>query len=119
MKKMKVVKENIDFAKVLNNGKKIWNDTFSIYYCKNDCEKYRFGISVSKKVGNSVVRHRVTRLIRESYRLNETSFKNDLDVVVVARPSAKDKSFKDIESAFLHLSKLHGIMNPEGENLEN
>ncbi len=64
----------------------------------------RLGISVSKKVGNSVVRHRVTRLIRESYRLNERSFRQGLDIVVVARPNAKDKSYQEIESALMHLA---------------
>jgi len=51
-----------------------------------------------------VVRHRVTRLIRESYRLNERSFRHGLDIVVVARPNAKDKSYQEIESALMHLA---------------
>ena len=56
--------------------------------------KNRLGISVSKKVGNSVVRHRITRLIRECYRLNEDLFKHNLDIVVIARAGAKDKSYQ-------------------------
>ncbi len=70
----------------------------------------RIGISVSKKVGNSVVRHRITRLIRESYRLNEANLIPGYDIVVVARSNAKGKGFFDIESAFLHLAKLHHII---------
>ena len=69
--------------------------------------KNRLGISVSKKVGNSVVRHRLTRLIRESYRLNEMEFDNSLDIVVVARPQAKDRSYQEIESALMHLAEKH------------
>ena len=38
---------------------------------ENGLQENRIGISVSKKVGNSVVRHHLTRLIRESYRLSE------------------------------------------------
>ena len=41
-----------------------------MYVLENNSDENRFGITVSKKVGNSVVRHRVTRLIRESIRLN-------------------------------------------------
>lgn len=70
----------------------------------------RIGISVSKKVGNSVVRHRITRLIRESYRLNKDNLKNGYDIVIVARNAAKDKNFFDIEKSFLHLAKLHHIL---------
>jgi phosphoribosylamine--glycine ligase len=56
-----------------------------MYVLKNQYMKNRLGISVSKKVGNSVVRHRLTRLIRESYRLNEELFRRNLDIVVIAR----------------------------------
>ena len=76
-------------------------------------EKNRLGISVSKKVGNSVVRHRIARLLRESFRLNDEKFHSSWDIVVVARMGAKGKKYSDIESAFLHLAKLHGIYNNE------
>ncbi|MDE6894571.1 MAG: ribonuclease P protein component, partial [Lachnospiraceae bacterium] len=50
------------------------------------------------------------RLIRESYRVKEELFNSGLDMVVVARKSAKDKTCQEIESALLHLGKLHGII---------
>ena len=70
----------------------------------------RIGISVSKKVGNSVVRHRFARLVRESFRLNEDMLEDGKDIVVVARAAARDKKFDKIESAFLHLCGLHNIL---------
>ncbi len=81
-----------------------------MYVLENEKDCNRLGISVSKKVGNSVVRHRITRLIRESYRLNEALFNSGLDMVVIARQSAKDRSYQEIESALLHLGKLHNIL---------
>ena len=79
------------------------------YYKKNSFEYNRLGISVSKKVGNSVVRHRVTRLIRESYRLNQEKLKIGYDIIVVARNTARNLDYRRMESAFLHLADLHDL----------
>ena len=98
------LKKNTDFQNVYKNGQSKANRYLVMYVYKNQSSTNRIGISVSKKVGNSVVRHRLTRLIRESYRLNETSFRQGVDIVVVARPSAKDRSYQEIESALMHLA---------------
>lgn len=81
-----------------------------MYILKNDLDQNRYGITVSKKVGNSVIRHRVTRLIRESIRLNEEKFDRGFDIVIVARTTAKNRNYNDIKSALLHLGKLHRII---------
>ncbi len=99
-----------DFERVYRKGKSYANKYLVMYILRQDTQKNRIGISVSKKVGNSVVRHRITRLIRESYRLNEKKFDDGLDIVVVARPGAKEKDFFTIESALLHLGRLHKIV---------
>ena len=98
------LKKNADFQYVYKNGQSKANRYLVMYVCENQGSTNRIGISVSKKVGNSVVRHHLTRLIRESYRLNETSFRQGVDIVVVARPSAKDRSYQEIESALMHLA---------------
>ena len=95
--------KNKDFQIVYKNGKSYVNKYLVMYVLENHKEENRLGISVSKKVGNSIVRHRITRLIRESYRLNKDEFQNGYDIVVVARSNAKDKTYQEIESALLHL----------------
>ena len=104
------LKNTNQFKIVYNNGKSYANRDLVMYLRKNDSDTNKLGISVSKKVGNSVVRHRVTRLIRESYRLNEAKLLQGYDIVVVARANAKGKDYFDICRAFLHLAKLHRII---------
>ena len=110
MKYSESLKKNRDFQNVYKKGKSYANRYLVMYVLKNETDRNRLGISVSKKVENSVIRHHVTRLIRESYRLHEDMFNSGLDMVVIARKSAKDKNCQDIESALLHLGKLHGIL---------
>ena len=79
------LKKNRDFQNVYQNGRSYANKYLVMYVLKNNLGSNRVGISVSKKVGNSVVRHRLTRLIREVYRLHEDMFNSGLDIVVLAR----------------------------------
>ena len=109
MKFSESLKKNKDFQVVYKNGKSYANRYLVLYIRENGMDKNRLGISVSKKVGNSVVRHHLTRLIRESYRLQEEHFQCRFDLVVIARAGAKERSYHDIESALIHLGKLHNI----------
>ena len=104
------LKKNSDFQNVYRNGKSYANKYLVMYVLENNSGKNRLGISVSKKVGNSVVRHHVTRLLRESYRLHENIFNSGLDIVVIARNNAAKAGYAEIESALLHLGKLHKIL---------
>ncbi len=104
------LKKNSDFKNVYVHGKSYANKYLVMYVLENNMDKNRIGISVSKKVGNSVVRHRVTRLIRESYRLHENIFNSGLDIVIVARNSSFNVGYAEVESALLHLGKLHHII---------
>lgn len=104
------LKKNHQFQFVYKYGKSYANKYLVMYIKENGMEINRIGISVSKKVGNSVVRHRVTRLVRESYRLHEAVFNSGLDIVIVARQNAASVGYEEIESALLHLGKLHHII---------
>lgn len=107
------LKKRKDFQLVYSRGKSYANRYLVMYRMKNHTDKVRLGISVSKKVGNSVVRHRITRLIRESYRLNEEKFDAGYDYVVIARAGTKGISYSDMESALLHVGGLHRKRNEE------
>ena len=111
MKFSESLKKNSDFQKVYRQGKSYAKRYLVMYVLENHTEGNRLGISVSKKVGNSVIRHHLTRLIRESYRLHEDMFNNGLDIVVIARSTARDISYHETESALLHLGGLHKVIN--------
>ena len=120
MKYSESIKKNRDFQLVYKSGTSKANRYLVMYVRENQLEKNRVGISVSKKVGNSVVRHHLARLIRESYRLNEEKFKCGYDIVIVVRVNGKNQGFHSIESALMHLGKLtKTIKSEENENDTN
>ena len=104
------LKKNEDFRTVYEKGRSVANRCYVMYVSENGTEKNRLGISVSKKTGNSVVRHRMKRLIKESYRRNEAVFNSGLDIVVIVKRNAVGIGYKEAESALLHLAKLHHII---------
>lgn len=103
------IRKNVEFRNIYRRGKSLSNQLLVLYVYKNGRNTNRRGISVSKKVGSSVIRSRVKRLITESYRLNEVGLKTGYDFVFVARASSKDKSYKEIEASVINLLKRAGL----------
>ena len=79
------------------------NEDFKMVYTK------RLGVSVSKKVGNSIVRHRLARLVREAFRLNTSHIPDGIDVVVVVKAGLRDKGYAETSNSMIHLLKLHKV----------
>ncbi len=112
MKFSESLKKTRDFSIVYQRGRSIANRTLVLYVLrKKGSDQNRIGISVSKKVGNSVVRHHLTRLVRESYRLHEMEFDRGVDLIVLVRPGAKESDFFTIERALLSLGKRAEIID--------
>ena len=100
------IKTTFEFQNVYNNGASFANRDFVMYVAKNDCGKRRLGVSVSKKIGNSVTRHRLSRLVREASRVDE-----DIDIVVIIRSHMVGKGYKEAESSMLHLLRKHNVIS--------
>lgn len=107
------IRKNIEFRAVYRKGKSFSNQLLVLYVIKNRKELNRVGISVSKKVGKSVIRSRVKRLISESYRLNKNSIKKGHDLVFIARTAANDKGYFEIEKSLKNLFKRAGLLIDE------
>lgn len=106
----KSLKKNYQFRFVYNKGKSIANRYLVMYVVKNNYKNNLLGISVSKKVGNSVVRSRITRLIKESYRLSEHKVETGFSIIVIARIPTNEASYKEVDKAICHLLLKHKIL---------
>lgn len=102
--------KNIEFQKVYKSGRSKANKYLVMYVKTGESGPNCYGFSVSKKVGNSVVRHRITRLLRESVRKNDALVKEGNRIILVARKDVCGKTFKEVDGAVIHLLGLHGIL---------
>ena len=107
------IRKNTEFRTVYRRGKSFSNLLLVLYIYKNGKDINRCGISVSKKVGKSVTRSRVKRLIGESYRLNNEGLRTGYDLVFIARNPSNGKNYKEIENALKNLLKKAGLVNNE------
>ena len=87
------LKKNWEFRKVIKRGRKQFTRYAVIFYVKNHLYDSRFGFSVSKKVGNSVVRHRVKRLFIESLRRMQEQLPQGYDIVIIAKKNAASMDY--------------------------
>ncbi|MGL4760070.1 MAG: ribonuclease P protein component [Sarcina sp.] len=114
------LRKNREFRLVYRRGESLSNKLLVLYIFKNRRNRdeknlpyNKVGISVSKKVGKSVVRSRVKRLILESYRLNCGSLKEGHDFIFIARNPIVGKSYDEVERAAMHLFKKAGLYQNE------
>jgi len=117
------IKKNIEFRIIYRKGKSFANDLLVLYILKNRRNRdnkgnqyNKIGISVSKKVGNSVVRSRSKRLVTEGYRIKLDNLKQGYDFVFIARTNIKDKSYEKVDKAIDNLFKKVGLYNNEKIN---
>ena len=105
---MITIKENRIFRKAYHKGKKEVTQNL-VLYCIPNKDLTRVGITVSTKVGKAVVRNRIRRLVRESWRT--FCVKEGYDVIIVARTAAAKSDFHAIhKSLFELLSKSELIV---------
>ena len=103
MKNINALKKTSEFKEVYKKGNYSENRLLILRSLKNGAAPSKIGISVSKKVGNSVVRHRVIRIIRESYLLYKEDIRDGYSIVVIAKPEAKEKGLAEVSDAFYRL----------------
>lgn len=109
MKKEFRIRKNIEFKRVYNGGNNYWNRNLTLYVKKNGLNNSRVGITITKKIGNSVVRNQIRRRIKEIYRLNFFRLKDGYDIVFIPKKNVVDLSFAQLESAVIHILKISNM----------
>ena len=94
------LRRRAEFLKVQEQGQKITADCLLALVLPNPFGKTRLGLTVSNKVGNSVVRNKIRRRLRELYRKRQQSLPKGIDLVVIARNSAAQADFAALSRAF-------------------
>lgn len=106
MNKDQRIKKNKEFRQIFKKGKSFANRQFIVYVLKSEQPEFRIGLSVSKKVGNAVVRNRVKRYIRQTFLELKDELLPNTDYIIIARPQAATLDFHESKKSLEHVLKI-------------
>ena len=112
MKKKEIIKNKLEFTKIIKTCKYQKNDFFIIYYRKNNATN-RYGISIPKKTGKAHIRNKIKRQIKSIIDNNENNIQNSQDYVIIIRKKILELKYNEIEKQLLILMKKIGDKNEE------
>lgn len=103
MKKINVVKDSEEFNKIISSKVCVKDKNLVIYYKKNSLGRYRFGITVPKKLGKAHLRNYYKRVLRNVCDINIFCYSNDKDYIIIVRKGCLESNFQEIEKSFKYL----------------
>lgn len=110
MKKKHRIKKNDEFQAVFQKGKSNANRQFVVYQLdKEEQPNFRIGLSVSKKIGNAVVRNRIKRMVRQAITELKDEIDSGKDFVIIARKPCADMTYEQLKGSLIHAFKRSGI----------
>ncbi len=107
MKKINIVRKNLEFNNIIDKGYKFKSNLFFVYMLKNEYDYNRYGIAISKHLGNAVKRNKFKRQIRDIIDDIDIEFRK-LDLIFIARPLIKEKKYIEIKNDIIKLISMIG-----------
>jgi ribonuclease P protein component len=113
LQKPQPLRKSRQFRSVYNQGQKFHAPFFTVFIGKNDAAAPRIGITVTRKIGNAVVRNRCKRRLREIVRRYFATVATEMqtsgyDLVINVKTGLVEAEFKQIEEAFARtMTKVH------------
>ncbi|SFB01650.1 MULTISPECIES: ribonuclease P protein component [unclassified Bacillus (in: firmicutes)] len=114
MKKELRIKKNKEFQEVFNKGRSVANRQFVLYLLpKSEQTDFRIGLSVSKKIGNAVMRNQIKRYIRQSVLELKTQLQDGNDYVIIARKPLAEMDFFEVKKSLTHVLKVAKVLKKD------
>ncbi len=103
MKRIETIKSQKIFNDIIKNGKYVKNNYLVIYNKEKEEETINYGIAISNKVGNAVIRNKLKRQVRFIIDQHRNLFKNKNNYIIMIRKSCQEAKFNDLEESLVSL----------------
>lgn len=95
------VRRKADFDLAYGTGERVPSRSFTLIVRPNGLDRPRLGVTLSRTVGNAVVRNAVRRRLREAFRRNREAIPHVMDIIVHVRPAAAGRGYAELEAELL------------------
>ncbi len=113
MKKINIIRKNEDYVRIISNNKPFRNGYYTFFIEKNEINNYRFGIAVSKRVGNAVKRNKIRRQIKNILDEYRKRFKKDFDCIIIVDRQLDNISYNDKKEQLVKAIVQLQLLNKE------
>lgn len=108
MKKINIIRKNYDFTRIIKNNNSFKYKDYILYKESNDKGKYKFGISVSKKIGNAVVRNKLKRQIKNI--IDAKSYEKSFNCIIILRKGILQKNYLQMQEELYEAFRILNII---------
>ena len=103
MKRIETIKDQKVFNDIIKNGKFVKNNYLVIYNKEKEEETINYGIAISNKVGNAVIRNKLKRQVRFIIDQHRNLFKNKNNYIIMIRKSCQEAKYSDLEDSLVSI----------------